>query len=59
MTIKAGNKIINVTLTPYHLTKLAIIKTRTGLSTTGVIQRFIENHEVFKLFEEKKEGGSE
>jgi hypothetical protein len=55
MVVKSENKIINVTLTPWHIRKLAMIKERTGLSTTGVVQRFIERHEMFQLFGEKKE----
>ena len=47
MTIRKGNKMLQVILTPYHTKKLAIIVNRTGLSKTGVVQRLIENALVF------------
>ncbi len=47
--VKKGNKIVPVTLTEFHLRKLNIIKERTGLSATQVIQRMIEGHDVFEV----------
>ena len=57
MSVAKNNKTIPVTLTKYHSTKLEAICKRTGLSKTGVIQRLIERHELFKLGEglEKEE----
>jgi len=45
--LKKGNKVVPVTLTPYHLRKLRVIKERTGLNNTGVFQRLLEGHNVF------------
>jgi hypothetical protein len=43
------NKIVPVSLPDIHVRKLNIIRDRTGLSYTGIIQRLIENHDIFKL----------
>lgn len=42
MAIKAGNKLIQITLTPFHVSKLNAIRNRTGHTNTQVIQRLIE-----------------
>lgn len=51
MAIKNGNKVVPITLTPFHLKKLAVIRGRVGLSNTAVVQRWIEQ---FDLFESEK-----
>ena len=55
MARKKENKIVPITLSPYHVRKLRILCDRTGLSKTGVIQRLIEHHDVFD-FEGAPEG---
>lgn len=45
--IKKENKVVAVTLAPYHLRKLNIIRSRTGLSFTSIIRRMVENQKVF------------
>ena len=47
MAVKKGNKILPITLTPFHQKKLKVIQNKTGLSATGVIQRLLEGHDVF------------
>jgi len=47
MTLKEGNKILQVTLPPFHQRKLAIIQDRTSLSRSNIIQRLIENFKIF------------
>jgi len=47
MALKKGNKVQPVTLLPYHQKKLKILMGRTNLSASGVIQRLLENHDVF------------
>jgi hypothetical protein len=56
MARERKNKIVPVSLPSMHIRKLNIIKERTGLSYTGIIQRLIENHDIFKLEEPKKAG---
>jgi hypothetical protein len=53
MATKKENKTVPVTLTPFHTRKLNLICDRTGLSKTAVIQRLIENFDLF-ADEEKK-----
>ena len=48
MSIKKGNKLLSVVLTPYHHQKLQILCNRSGLSKTQVVQRLIEDAKVFK-----------
>ena len=48
------NKIVNISLTPFHVRKLALMQERTGLAISGIIQRLIENHDLFQL-----DGGKE
>ncbi len=55
MTRKKENRVVPITLLPYHIRKLRILCDRTGLSKTGVIQRMIEHHDVFD-FESAPEG---
>ena len=45
MAIKDKNKTVQVTLTPYHQSKMAMLRMRTKLSTTQIIQRMIERQE--------------
>lgn len=51
MTIKKGNRVIGITLPDFHLRKLGVMAKRAGLSKAAIIQRLIEN---FQLFEEEK-----
>jgi hypothetical protein len=43
------NKIVNISLTPFHVRKLALMQERTGLAISGIIQRLIENHDLFQM----------
>lgn len=47
MAIRKGNKICQVVLTPFHQKKLELMCSRSGLPRTQVIQRLIENFELF------------
>jgi predicted DNA-binding protein len=47
MTVKKGNKTIPITLPEYHQKKLKVICERTGISKSGVVQRLIEQHQIF------------
>jgi len=49
MAVKKGNKTIPVTLPEYHRKKLELICERTGISKSGVIQRLIEQHQIFEF----------
>lgn len=54
MALKKGNKMLQITLTPFHLRKLAMIRNKSGLNNSAVIQRLIEGHDLFgKVLEEK------
>jgi len=54
VAIKKGNKMLQITLTPFHLRKLAMIRSKSGLNNSAVIQRLIEGHDLFgKMAEEK------
>ena len=47
MAVKKGNKTIPITLPKYHQKKLKVICERTGISKSGVVQRLIEQHQIF------------
>jgi len=51
--LKDGNKQIQITMTPFHITKLNMMCKRTGLSKSQVIQRFIEDKELPGISSEK------
>lgn len=51
--LKDGNKQVQITLTPFHVTKLNMMCRRTGLSKSQVIQRFIEDKELPGINSEK------
>jgi hypothetical protein len=53
-TKKRTNKVVPVSLPQFHIRKLDLIRERTGLSYTGVIQRLIENYSLFTLEEGKE-----
>ena len=60
MAVKDGNKILQVTLTDYHYRKLETICSKTGLTKSAVIQRFIVGHNLYEheiLNKEKRQGG--
>lgn len=46
MAKKSANSYLQVTLTPFHVQKLDLISSRTGLSKSGVIQRLVEQFEL-------------
>lgn len=46
MATKKGNSYIQVTLPPFHTTKLKLICAKTGLTKSGVLQRLIENYKL-------------
>lgn len=48
MAIRKGNKTVPITLTPYHQEKLKVIGLRSGLTNTAVVQRMIEQYELFE-----------
>lgn len=52
MAVKQGNKVVQITLTPFHQKKLALISEKTNLSYTAIIQRWIEGHNLFDKFKE-------
>ena len=55
MTIKKSNKIVPITLTRFHLTKLNLLCNHTGLNKSNVIQRLLERHDtIFELKEVKE-----
>lgn len=62
MAIKKGNKILQITLPPFHQKKLAMICNKTGLNNSAVVQRWIEGHDLFdkvmsqEASEQKKQG---
>ncbi len=47
MAVKKENKIVPITLTKYHQKKLAVLRNRTGLTSTQIFQRLLEGHDVF------------
>ena len=47
MAVKKNNKQVLVTLTRYHMRKLDMLQKRTGLSRSGIVQRLIEQQELF------------
>jgi len=49
MAIKKGNRTVPITLLPYHQRKLKIICNRTNLSKSGVMQRLLEQYDVFSV----------
>lgn len=49
MALKKENKVVPITLTPYHQKLLDLMCSRTGLSKTGVVQRLIEMHKLKTL----------
>lgn len=57
MALKKGNKILQITLPPFHQRKLALICDKTGLNNSAVIQRWIEGHDLFSelLIQEEKQ----
>lgn len=55
MAIKKDNKIVQITLTPFHQKKLALICNKTGLNNSAVLQRLIEGHDLFgRVLEQEK-----
>ena len=46
MAVKKGNKVVQVNLTDFHIRKLALLESRTGLSKSGIVQRLIEDHKL-------------
>lgn len=55
MAIKKENTTVTITLTPFHIKKLKIIKSITGLKNSEVIQRMIEQHNLFGVDEKDEE----
>lgn len=53
MAVKKENTIVPCTLTPYHCEKLNAICQRTGLTKSGVIQRLLEQYNLFEIKDEK------
>ena len=53
MTIKKENQIVPCTLAPFHVKKLLAVCNRTGLTKSGVIQRMIEQYNLFEIQDEK------
>lgn len=53
MAIKKENTIVPVTLAPFHMTKLTAICNRTWLTKSGVVQRMIEQYNLFEIQDEK------
>ncbi len=51
MAIKTGNKLIQITLTPFHVSKLAAMRVRTGHTNSQIIQRLIEKVDMIGLKE--------
>ena len=47
MTIKKGSKVVPITLSKYHISKIEVMCKRMGLSKSAIIQRLIEKQEVF------------
>ena len=53
--IKKTNKIVPITLTKFHLTKLNLLCNHTGLNKSNVIQRLLEmNNTIFELVDDKE-----
>ena len=52
--IKKTNKIVPITLTKFHLTKLNLLCNHTGLNKSNVIQRLLERHDTIFELKEKK-----
>lgn len=55
MAVKKGNKIVPITLTPFHLAKLAVICERMNLSNTAIVRRWIEQYDLFDAEQKKLE----
>jgi hypothetical protein len=51
MSVKKTNRTVPITLAPIHIRKLKLMVNRTGLTKSGIIQRLLEQHEVFELDE--------
>lgn len=49
MTVKKENRVTPITLPPYHAEKLNAICQRTGLTKSGVIQRLLEQYNLFEI----------
>jgi hypothetical protein len=49
MAVNRENKIVPITLTKIHQSKLAAMCQRTGLTKTQVVQRLIEMHTIQEL----------
>lgn len=47
MAIRDGNKTVQITLTKFHQNKLNVMCGRMGLKKSEVIQRLIEQYDVF------------
>lgn len=53
MAVKKDNKVTPITLMPYHCDKLNAICKRTGLTKSGVIQRLLEQYNLFDIKDER------
>lgn len=49
---RKDNSYIQITVTPFHVTKLNLICKRTGLTKSGVFQRLIENYNLMGVSDE-------
>jgi hypothetical protein len=54
MARKSTNTTLQITVTEFHIKKLGVICNQTGLTKSAIIQRFIEQYNMF----EKKETGA-